>query len=170
MTSQPKAQKLMCPLGCGGITKNTSTQAMPLLTACASYPAPVRTDGRALRAAGARVHAQRCLQAVLLPMPQLCCDAFLTYARQVWLLQTEWQANVAHALLKPSGVTNIVELAVTEHITAQVVHRQRQYPVPDTNTTLQPTVWERHVPQLKHERCCARARRELQQLAQILIV
>ena len=70
MTSQPEAQKLMCPLGCGGMTENTSTQAMPLLTVCASEPAPVRTDGRALRAAGARVHAQRCLQAVLLPMPQ----------------------------------------------------------------------------------------------------
>ena len=170
MTSQPEAQKLMCPLGCGGMTENTSTQAMPLLTVCASEPAPVRTDGRALRAAGARVHAQRCLQAVLLPMPQLCCDAFFIYARQVWLLQAEWQANVAHALLKPSGETNVVEHAVTEHVAVQVVHRQRQYPVPETNTTLQPTVWERHVPQLKHERCCARARRELQQLAQILIV
>ena len=65
MTSQPEAQKLMCPLGCGGMTENTSTQAMPLLTVCASEPAPVRTDGRALRAAGARVHAQRCLQAVM---------------------------------------------------------------------------------------------------------
>ena len=151
------------------MTENTSTQAMPSLTVCASEPTPVRTDGRALRAAGARVHAQRCLQAVLLPMPQLCCDAFFIYARQVWLLQAEWQANVEHAL-KPSGETNVVEHAVTEHVAVQVVHRQRQYPVPETNTTWQPTVWERHVPQLKHERYCARARRELQQLAQILIV
>ena len=98
------------------MTENTSTQAMPLLTICASEPAPVRTDGRALRAAGARVHAQRCLQAVLLPMPQLCCDAFFIYARQLWLLQAEWQANVAHALLKRSGETNVVEHAVTEHV------------------------------------------------------
>ena len=72
------------------MTGNTCTQAMPLLTVCASEPAPARTDGRVLGAAGARVHAQRYLHAVPLPMPQLCCNAFLIYARQVWLLQAEW--------------------------------------------------------------------------------
>ena len=58
------------------------------------------------------------------------CDAgvvlrrFFIYARQVWLLQAEWQANVANALLKPSGKTNVVEHAVTEPVTVQVVHRR----------------------------------------------
>ena len=72
------------------MTENTSTQAMPLLTVCASEPGTVPTAGRAaLGVAGARVHAQRCLQTVLLPMPQ-CCDAFFIYERQAWLLQAEW--------------------------------------------------------------------------------
>ncbi len=42
-----------------------------------------------------------------------------------------WQADIGQALLKPSGETNVVEHAVTEQITVQIVHRQRRYIVPE---------------------------------------